>query len=199
MEIEQKNYQVSEEKMSETGPVGEILKPEPIIVFFNGLGGAGKSEIVRYLKENPIDGWKIFDFDSDGESRCPKDGTEEEKHQWREKQMKWFLQKAQNNDTDNKNKTAIFGFSLYPSNTLELEEAKSYQDGNIHFALIDCEHEERKRRLIDRGTPDHWQGEKDWYPEFYKEMEKYSDRTFDNTSQPIQKTVEDIAEYLEEI
>lgn len=161
------------------------------IVFISGLSGTGKSTIVDYFSNNPIKGWQFYDYDK-GKHPVPAD--ESDHLEWRKLQSEYWLQVAKENAEQSIN-TCILGMALYPKNTYELPTAKYFGD-NIHFALIDCEDEERKKRLFDRGTPRHWQGKKDFYAEFRKVNSEHRGKIFDTTDKTIDQTADEIKNWL---
>jgi len=166
----------------------------PTIVFISGLSGTGKSTIVDYLRNNPVDGWSLYDYDK-GEFTAPAD--EKQHLEWRKKQSESWLKIAIENSRNNI-KTCVLGMALYPANTYELPSAKIFGD-NIHLALIDCADEERKKRLFDRGTPEHWQGEKDFYAEFRQLNTEHRGKTFDTTDKTVEETACEIKDWLENL
>lgn len=180
--------------MEKYEPNKEIEKIKPIITFINGLGGTGKSTLVDYFNQNPIEGWRVYDFDK-GEYQAPEDQT---KHlQWRIDQTKSWLNKAIENSF-NGNKTAIFGLSLYPETNNELIGDKINPE-DIHYALLTTEPEIRKQRLTDRGTPQHWQGHKDWYDEYHNKIRQSADLEIDTSNMPVEDVAEQIRNWLQNI
>ncbi len=165
-----------------------------MIVFISGLSGTGKSTIVDYFRNHPVDGWLFYDYDN---GKFPVPDDEKDHLEWRKSQSEYWLQVALKNQ-ENNTKTCVLGMALYPSNTCELPSAKSFGN-NIHFSLIDCSDDERKKRLFDRGTPQHWQGEKDFYAEFRKVNSEHRGKTFDTTNKTVKETAEEIKDWLEEL
>jgi len=162
------------------------------LVFISGLSGTGKSTIVEHFNKHPMNGWLFYDYDK-GKYSVPDD--ESEHLDWRKKQSEYWLQLAKENAKNNTN-TCVLGFALYPKNTYELPSAKFFGN-NIHFALIDCSDEERKKRLFGRGTPHHWQGEKDFYAEFRKVNFEHRGKVFDTTNKTVEETAKEIKKWLE--
>jgi 8-oxo-dGTP pyrophosphatase MutT (NUDIX family)/GTPase SAR1 family protein len=165
-----------------------------MIVFISGLSGTGKSTLVEYFKNHPIDSWLFYDYDK-GEFPVPD--YESEHLEWRKKQSEYWLQVALENKKNNID-TCVLGMALYPENTFELVSAAKLKN-NISFALIDCSDEERKKRLFDRGTPQHWQGEKDFYTEFRRVNSEHCGQTFDTTNKKVEETAQEIKNWLESL
>lgn len=165
-----------------------------MIAFISGLSGTGKSTIVNYFTDHPISGWLFWDYDK---GKFPVPDDEGSHLQWRKSQSEYWLQVALENAKNNIN-TCVLGMALYPKNTYEIPLAKQF-GSNIHFALIDCADEERKKRLFDRGTPQHWQGEKDFYAEFRKVNSEHRGKTFDTTNKKVEETAEEIKSWLENL
>lgn len=163
-----------------------------MIVFISGLSGTGKSTIVKYFKNHPVDSWLFYDYDK---GELPVPDNESEHLNWRKLQSEYWLKVAINNSQNNIN-TCVLGMALYPADTYKLSSAKVFSD-NIHFALIDCDDIERKKRLFNRGTPHHWQGEKDFYAEFRKVNAAHRGKTFDTTNKTVEETAAEIKEWLE--
>lgn len=164
------------------------------MVFISGLSGTGKSTIVEYFKTNPVDNWRFYDYDK---GKFPVPDNESKHLEWRKKQSEAWLQKAVKNAKDDIN-TCVLGMALYPKNTYELPSAKLF-NSDIHFALIDCSDDERKKRLFDRGTSHHWQGEKDFYAEFRKVNAEHRGKTFDTTNKTVEATAKEVKEWLESL
>ena len=165
-----------------------------MIVFISGLSGTGKSTLVEYFKDHSVDGWIFYDYDH-GKFPVPENETGHLK--WREAQSEYWLQVALENGQNNIN-TCILGLALYPKNTFELASAAKLKN-NIFFALIDCADEERKKRLFNRSTPQHWQGEKDFYTEFRKVNSEQCGQTFDTTNKKVEETAQEINNWLESL
>ena len=183
---------MSDEELSSQIEHKEVRQIEPTAVFLSGLSGTGKSTLVEYFNNNPIDGWGIFDFDK-GRYPCPED--ESEHLRWRQEQTNWWLEEAHKNALEKGLKTGILGLSLYPADTKDLPAAQVFDQDNIHFALIHTDSEERKRRIVERGTPRHLR-EKDWHEEFYRVMRQDSEREFDTTNKKTEESAEEISEWL---
>jgi len=164
------------------------------VVFISGLSGTGKSTIVDFFSCNPVDGWQFYDYDK---GKFPVPPNESEHLVWRKNQSEYWLKVALENAKNNIN-TCVLGMALYPENTYKLPSAQYFGD-NIHFALIDCSDEERKKRLFDRGTPHHWQGEKDFYTEFRKVNAEHSNKVFDTTCKTVEQTAGEIENWLKEL
>lgn len=171
-------------------------KTEPTIVFISGLGGVGKTTLVDYFTQHPLEGWIFYDFDK-GKYEIPND--QKDHLDWRKKQTDYWLEVALNHGLNDNLQTVIMGLSLYPEKTFELSNADKFKKNNIHFALINAQDEERKRRLIERGTPHHYQGIKEWYDEFFKKMRESGDCEFDTTNKTKEETAQEIKQYLMEI
>ena len=165
-----------------------------MIVFISGLSGTGKSTSVEYFKDHPIDGWLFYDYDK-GEFPVPD--KESEHLEWRKKQSEYWLKVALENAQNNTD-ACVLGLALYPKNTYELPSAAKFNH-NIHFALIDCADSERKKRLFDRGTPQHWQGEKDFYKEFRKLNSEHRGKTFDTTNKKVEETAREIEDWIKSL
>lgn len=186
---------MSDEKLDQSKS-NELLETRPTAVFISGLSGTGKSTLVNYFSENPIEGWGFYDFDK-GKYEIPED--ESEHLAWRTKQTNYWLEVALQNALEKNIKTAVMGLSLYPETTFELPNANKFDQNDIRFALIHTDDEKRKQRLEQRGTPQHWQGKKDWYDEFYQAMREHGEKEFDTTNQSPEETAQEIKTWLEEI
>lgn len=166
------------------------------VIFITGLGGTGKSTIWHHFLENPIPGFSFYDFDKGKYKAPPYDKHKTEHHPWRIKQTNWWLKVAHKEYDVRHNILVIMGLSLYPNGLLELPNAKYFKSENIHFGLLTCEPEERKKRLHKRGDSHHWKGHQPWYDEFFEEMKKEGAIEINTTCESIQKTAESIKKWL---
>ena len=96
----------------------------------------------------------------------------------------------------NKSGIVVLGLSLYPKSTLELSPAKLFNKKDIYFALIHCEPDQRRERIIKRGTPQHWRGYQPWYDEFYEEMKTAGAFRIDTTNRSVKQTATEIKKWL---
>jgi hypothetical protein len=162
------------------------------VVFVSGLSGTGKSTLANFFIQNPIRGWKFYDFDK-GDLPVPKD--EKLHHDWRTKQTESWLKLARENADTGKN-TVVFGLALFPTTTYELPIAKDIGKDNIKFALLHTDPEVRRGRLFDRGTERHWKGHQPWYDEFYANMRQHGDLELDTTNASLEETARAIESWL---
>jgi dephospho-CoA kinase len=166
-----------------------------VIAFLSGLSGTGKTTLVQYFREHPVEGWLIFDFD-EGNKPVPKD--REGHHEWRKEQSEWWLHQCIENAQKGK-KTAVFGLALYPSAMKTLAIAQQIGNDHIHFALLHAEHEVRKSRIMQRENTGAWQGIQPWYEEFYREMKIEGTRVIDTSSVALKDTIKEVSEWLLEL
>ena len=136
------------------------------IIFISGLSGTGKSTLKKYFDKNPIEGYRVYDFDM-GKYGCPED--EKDHLEWRRKQTEHWLEVSAENLKLNIG-TIIFGLALYPEFIHEIAEKYGIDQSVIRFGVLTCDSGERKQRLFGRGTPHHWKGEKEWYEEFHRKQ-----------------------------
>lgn len=163
------------------------------IVFISGLGGTGKSTIVDYFLQHPIDNFTFFDFDK-GKYKAP---LYDENHlEWRKKQTEWWLDVASESITTKNNIAVIVGLSLYPSQILQLPNSAVFGKENIYFGHLTCNASIRKDRLHDRGDSHHWQGHKQWYDEFFEEMNRINAFEIDTSHSIIEETAKTIQNWL---
>ena len=165
------------------------------VIFISGLGGTGKSSVVHYFLENPIKGFTFFDFDK-GKYKAPPYDKPHLHGEWRVKQNRWWLSVANKEYEKNKDIPVVVGLSRYPRQLLSFPEAKEFNQENIHFGLLTCNDDARKERLHGRGDPHHWQGKKDWYDEFFHEMELVNAHVIDTSKLTIEEVAQDIKEWL---
>lgn len=150
---------------------------EKYIVFVSGLSGTGKSSLKEYFDGHPIERYRVYDFDK-GKYKYPK---EEKDHlTWRRKQTEYWLDVSASNLQKNLG-SMIFGLSLYPENIIKTAQQKSIDCTRLKFVYLTTEDKTRKERLFKRGTPQHWQGEKEWYTEFYKKQNNVGAIQLDTT------------------
>lgn len=84
---------------------------------------------------------------------------------------RWWMKVAEKECEVKGNVPVILGLCLYPRQIPELEESKEFLKENIFVAHLVADHEDRKKRLMDRGDAHHWKGVIPWYYEFFQEME----------------------------
>ncbi|MFA6082277.1 MAG: hypothetical protein WC773_02620 [Patescibacteria group bacterium] len=161
-----------------------------MIIFISGLSGTGKSALCEYFRNHPISGWSFYDFDK-GNEKCPEDQTEH--LSWRTRQMEYWLGVAKDDQNTN---TMIFGLTIYPNQIMDLAKQRQIDPKTIHCALIDCASDERKSRIFKRGTPQHWQGHKDWYDEFYTVMRNECENEFNTTNKSVEKSAKEIRDWI---
>jgi len=167
---------------------------EKYIVFVSGLSGTGKSTIKEYFDQNPITEYRVYDFDK-GKNKCPED---EKYHlKWRSDQTEHWLKIGTENLKKNLG-TIIFGLSLYPQNIIKMAERHGIKESQLKFGYLITEDEERKKRLFDRGTPRHWQGEKPWYKIFYQELKDVNAKEFNTSGKKIEVLVGEIIKWMAE-
>ncbi|HSX41886.1 MAG TPA: zeta toxin family protein [Candidatus Saccharimonadales bacterium] len=165
---------------------------KPIIVFITGLSGAGKSTLVNYFNDHPISNWVVYDYDY-GKHSPPEDITQHD--EWREKQTKWFFDQALENSKHDKN-TLIIGRSMMPDKTFKLAKDYGWDEGNIHFGLLYCGPDERKKRIFDRGTAHNWRGHLPEYDEFHSEIRKYTEFEVDTQQTNLEDTVKKVVNWI---
>jgi len=163
------------------------------IVFIAGIGGTGKTAIVYHFMENPIKGFTFYDFDRGKYKIPPYDSFH---LPWRTKMNNWWLEVAHNEYEIKGNIAVISGICLYPRQIIELPNAKYFKKEDIIFGHLTCEHEVRKKRLFDRGSPHHWKGHIPWYDEFFKEMKDGNAYEIDTTNVSIKEVAEDVKDWL---
>ncbi len=165
----------------------------PKVVFITGLSGTGKSTLVEYFLAHPLSNWQFHDFDR-GELPIPDNQSDH--LDWRRQQTSRWLDKALENFNERSVNTAVLGLSLYPEDTFALAAAKKIGRKNIYFSLIHTDPVVRQKRLIHRGTPQHWQGHKPWYDEFYGKLKEVEAPIFDTTEESLEITGNKIAVWL---
>jgi hypothetical protein len=79
------------------------------VIFISGIGGTGKTAIVNYFMENPINGFTFYDFDR-GKYKIP---SYDSVHlPWRTKMNNWWLKVAHNEYEKKGNIVVISGLCL---------------------------------------------------------------------------------------
>lgn len=166
------------------------------VAFISGLGGTGKTAVYFNFLENPIKGFTFFDFDK-GKLKSPPHNEDHLK--WRTDQNNWWLEVAHKEYETKGNVSIILGLCLYPRQIPNLPNAQYFEKENFLFGHLICDHEVRKERLFGRGNPDHREGVKPWYEEFFKEMKREDVHEIDTTSSSVEEVALRIKNWITKI
>lgn len=126
------------------------------LVFLNGLGGTGKSTLVHYFLEHPLQGWSFYDFDYGKYKADNKKEKEKLGASWRELQTKWWLQVAKKHGEVHGSNIIVAGVSTFPWQIKEYPEYDELDEMEVHFGFLSLSHDERRRRLEERGDLHLW-------------------------------------------
>ena len=163
--------------------------------FITGLWGTGKSSIVEYLNTKSFSNYVFIDFDFGGGHIPPTDRTLHK--EWRIRQTKYWLKYGYS--ITEENKTAIIcGMSLYPSQLLELSQAKKFDPADIAFAHLTCSDTVRRKRLSQRGD-EHIFEFKPWYNDWRSDLLKHNSYEIDTSSLTIEQVSAKVIKWLSDI
>ena len=93
----------------------------------------------------------------------------------------------------------IVGQCLYPSQISKLSEAKPFGKEHIYFVHLLTAPTVRKRRLTDRGDKHHFEKNKPWYDDFFKEMKAAHALEIETSKESVADTARHIQRWLKEI
>jgi len=160
-----------------------------MIVFIIGQGGTGKTTLVNYFNEHPINNWLFFDFD---EGAIKKSDTKdmEELAVWVGRQREYWLKEIRNPKYRDQN-ICLFGVGLFPW--------KVGNPNDVKFAYLSVDQNLRKDRLIDRGDPHLWEAYQKDIDEIVKKLDEAGAKKIDNSDRPIEETASEIKDWLEEL
>ncbi|OGZ60733.1 MAG: hypothetical protein A2919_01085 [Candidatus Spechtbacteria bacterium RIFCSPLOWO2_01_FULL_43_12] len=163
------------------------------VAFISGLGGTGKTAVYYYFLENPVKTITFYDFDK-GKYKSPPHNEDHLK--WRANQNNWWLEVANKEYEVKGNITVVLGLCLYPRQIPQLPNAKYFEQNSFLFGHLTCDHEVRKERLFGRGNPDHWEGVKPWYEEFFQEMKGENVFEIDTTNSSVEEVALKIKDWI---
>ena len=167
------------------------------LVFINGLGGTGKTEVVNYFKKNHLKGWLFFDFD---QGKYPIPNEKLAIKEWWKKQHIWFLEECLRIQSIDKINICIMGVSLFPWDLRVLEEKGEIINKNIsQYAYLYCNPEIRKLRLEARGDAHLFEGDLEKYKVVIEKFNKEGAKSFDTSYKSVDKVADDIAVWLKSL
>lgn len=156
------------------------------IAFIVGQGGSGKTTLVNYFKEHPVNGWLFFDFDN-GAKVKPHTKDLSLLKPWVEQQRDFWLKEVRSPKYGDKN-VALFGVGLFPW--------KINNPEGIHFAYLSVDQTLRKDRLYKRGDPNLWEAYQKDITSIVERLDELGAKKIENSNRPIEETAEEIKGWL---
>lgn len=160
-----------------------------MIVFISGQGGSGKTTLVKYFAEHPIDNWLFFDFD-EGAVIKPDTTNMEELAVWVKSQREHWLEEVRLPKYKDKD-ICLFGVGLFPW--------KVGHPDDVVYAYLSVDQNLRKDRLIDRGDPHLWEAYQKDIGDIVRRLDEAGAKKFDNSNRPVEETAKEIKEWLENL
>ncbi len=160
-----------------------------MIVFISGQGGSGKTTLVKYFENNPVDNWLFFDFD-EGAVEKPDTTDMEKLAVWVKAQRENWLKEVRSEKYAGKN-ICLFGVGLFPWKV-------GFPD-DVKYAYLSVDQNLRKDRLIDRGDPHLYEAYQKDINDIVKRLDEAGAKKFDNSNRPIDQTAEEIKDWLNKL
>lgn len=161
-------------------------KMDANIVFISGQGGSGKTTLVKYFKENPVENWLFFDFD-EGAVEKPDTTDMEKLAVWVSAQREYWLKEVRNKKYSGKN-ICLFGVGLFPWKV-------GYPD-DVKYAYLAVDQDLRKDRLISRGDPHLWEAYQKDISDIVRKLDDAGAKRIENSHRPIEETAHEIRDWL---
>lgn len=159
------------------------------IAFIVGQGGAGKTTLVNYFHEHPVENWLFFDFD---EGAKIKPDTKDLEHlgQWVDKQRNYWIKEVRSPKYGSDN-ICLFGVGMFPWKVGDID--------GISFGYLFLDQNLRKDRLIKRGDSHLWEAYQKDVSRIVKRLDEMGAKKFDNSNRPIEETAKEIKDWLEKL
>lgn len=156
------------------------------IVFIVGQGGSGKTTLVNYFRNHPVNDWVFFDFDN-GAIKKPDSKDSVKLKKWAEKQREHWIEDLKSEKYQNQN-IVLFGINLFPW--------KVGSSKNIHFAYLVCGQESRKDRLEKRGDRHLWDQHHKDVSDIVCKLNEYGAKPLETGSCSVEESAQNIKNWL---